>query len=114
MKTWSKILTDGARIPLVDRNVGKSSRNGSGIFAWSWDKTALPPHCAPLPLLQPEPALTSGPASTNEAPSAIEPAPTSGPTLANEPGYGSPQWARPSFTEGFPGSAFLPQADGTL
>jgi len=60
------------------------------------------------------PAPTSGPASTNEAPSAIGPAPTSGPTLANEPGYGSPQWARPSFTGGFPGSAFLPQADGTL
>jgi hypothetical protein len=51
MKTWSKILTDGAPIPLVDRNFGKSSRNGSGIFAWSWDKTALPPHFAPLPLL---------------------------------------------------------------
>src|ERR1700730_14852581 len=48
---WSKILTDGARIPLVDRNFGKSSRNGSGIFAWSWDKPALPPHFAPLPLL---------------------------------------------------------------
>jgi hypothetical protein len=28
--------------------------------------------------------------------------------------YGPPQWARPSFPGGFPGSAFLPQADGTL
>jgi hypothetical protein len=28
--------------------------------------------------------------------------------------YGPAQWARPSFTGGFPGSAFLPQADGTL
>jgi len=28
--------------------------------------------------------------------------------------YGPPQWAQPSFTGGFPGSAFLPQADGTL
>lgn len=28
--------------------------------------------------------------------------------------YGSPQWARPSFTHGFPGSAFAPQPDGTL
>ena len=27
---------------------------------------------------------------------------------------GSAQWARPSFTGGFPGSAFLPQPDGTL
>jgi hypothetical protein len=28
--------------------------------------------------------------------------------------YGPPQWARPSFTGGFPGSAFTPQPDGTL
>ncbi len=28
--------------------------------------------------------------------------------------YGSPQWARRSFTGGFPGSAFTPQPDGTL
>ncbi|MFL5661939.1 MAG: hypothetical protein ACJ8BW_11395 [Ktedonobacteraceae bacterium] len=28
--------------------------------------------------------------------------------------YGPPQWARPSFTHGFPGSAFTPQSDGTL
>ena len=28
--------------------------------------------------------------------------------------YASPQWARPSFTGGFPGSAFTLQADGTL
>ncbi len=28
--------------------------------------------------------------------------------------YGPPQWARPSFTHGFPGSAFTPQPDGTL
>ena len=35
----------------MDRNFGKSSRNGSGIFAWSSDKPALPPHFASLPLL---------------------------------------------------------------
>ena len=28
--------------------------------------------------------------------------------------YGPPQWAHPSFTGGFPGSAFTPQPDGTL
>jgi hypothetical protein len=28
--------------------------------------------------------------------------------------YGPAQWARPSFTHGFPGSAFIPQSDGTL
>ncbi|GHO97451.1 hypothetical protein KSF_074990 [Reticulibacter mediterranei] len=32
----------------------------------------------------------------------------------NELVYGPAQWAQPSFTGGFPGSAFLPQADGTL
>jgi hypothetical protein len=28
--------------------------------------------------------------------------------------YGPPQWARSSFTHGFPGSAFTPQPDGSL
>lgn len=28
--------------------------------------------------------------------------------------YGPPQWARPSFTHGFPGSVFTPQPDGSL
>lgn len=28
--------------------------------------------------------------------------------------YGAPQWARPSFTHGFPGSAFTLEPDGTL
>ena len=91
------------------------------ISQWVWNlRLELGQTCSPTPLRTTafasasEPAPTSGPASTNEAPSAIGPAPTSGPTLANEPGYGSPQWARPSFTGGFPGSAFLPQADGTL
>jgi hypothetical protein len=46
-----------------------------------------------------------------------EPAPEASPALASEPAlvkYGPPQWARPSFTGGFPGSAFTPQPDGTL
>jgi len=97
------------------------------ISQWVWNlRLELGQNCSPTPLRTTafasasEPAPTSGPASTNEAPSAIGPTPTSGPTLANEassanePGYGSPQWARPSFTGGFPGSAFLPQPDGTL
>ena len=91
------------------------------ISQWVWNlRLELGQTCSPTPLRTTafasasEPAPTSGPASTNEAPSAIGPAPTSGPTLADEPGYGPPQWARPSFTGGFPGSAFLPQPDGTL
>ena len=39
-----------------------------------------------------------------------EPAEASTPSLS----YGPPHWARPSFTHGFPGSAFTPQLDGTL
>jgi hypothetical protein len=52
------------------------------------------------------PALEGEPAST------IEPAwPETPPPVVI---YGPPQWARPSFTGGFPGSAFTPQPDGTL
>ncbi len=43
---------------------------------------------------------------------AVEPAPVS--THTPPVRYGPPHWARPSFTEGFPGSAFTPQPDGTL
>ncbi|HYU74010.1 MAG TPA: hypothetical protein VEL31_15150 [Ktedonobacteraceae bacterium] len=52
------------------------------------------------------------------------PASVAQPVLAVEPAgsekqppkvhYGPAQWARPSFTGGFPGSAFIPQPDGTL
>jgi hypothetical protein len=41
-----------------------------------------------------------------------EPAPADSP--ASSVIYGPPQWARPSFTGGFSGSAFSPQPDGTL
>jgi len=44
--------------------------------------------------------------------SAIEPA--SPEKQTSQVQYGPPQWARPSFTGGFPGSAFTPQPDGTL
>ncbi|MBO0783661.1 MAG: hypothetical protein J2P37_33025, partial [Ktedonobacteraceae bacterium] len=52
------------------------------------------------------------PAQEVEAPSTeeSEPAQASLPAVV----YGPPQWARPSFTHGFPGSAFTPQPDGTL
>lgn len=52
------------------------------------------------------------PAQEVEAPSIDkpEPAKASLPVVV----YGPPQWARPSFTHGFPGSAFTPQSDGTL
>ena len=48
----------------------------------------------------------------------VEPAQGGSSALASKPApelqYGPPQWARPSFTGGFPGSAFTPQPDGTL
>lgn len=76
---------------------------------WVWNlRLELGQHLSPAPMRTTEfaPALGS------------PPAPASEPALATEPAssveYGSPQWARPSFTRGFPGSAFLPQPDGTL
>jgi hypothetical protein len=52
------------------------------------------------------------PAFETEAVSQEEPRPAeeSTPSVI----YGPPQWAHPSFTHGFPGSAFTPQPDGTL
>ncbi|MFL5664294.1 MAG: hypothetical protein ACJ8BW_23550 [Ktedonobacteraceae bacterium] len=53
-----------------------------------------------------------------EPPFAIKPEPIGEPAPVSKPtppmAYGLPQWARPSFTGGFPGSAFTPQPDGTL
>ena len=43
---------------------------------------------------------------------AVEPPPV--PKHPSPVTYGPPQWARPSFTHGFPGSAFTLQPDGTL
>jgi hypothetical protein len=53
------------------------------------------------------PAQEAEPPST-EKPKPAEAAPPPAVT------YGPPQWARSSFTHGFPGSAFTPQSDGTL
>jgi len=52
------------------------------------------------------------PACEAEAPSTNEPEPAE--ALMPAVTYGPPQWARVSFTHGFPGSAFTPQPDGTL
>jgi hypothetical protein len=52
------------------------------------------------------------PALEAEAVSKAEPAAAEEPTPSVI--YGPPQWSRPSFTGGFPGSAFTPQPDGTL
>ena len=52
------------------------------------------------------------PALVIEPPPAVEPARLEKQTPQVQ--YGPPQWARPSFTRGFPGSAFTLQSDGTL
>ncbi len=52
------------------------------------------------------------PACETQSVSTDEPVPAEAPTPAVT--YGSPKFARPSFTHGFPGSAFTPQPDGTL
>jgi hypothetical protein len=51
-------------------------------------------------------------AEVGEPAVAIEPAPISPQTPQGQ--YGPAHFARPSFTGGFPGSAFTPQPDGTL
>ena len=52
------------------------------------------------------------PALEVETPPTDESEPAVSPSLTVV--YGPPQWARSSFTHGFPGSAFTPQPDGTL
>src|SRR5579883_872011 len=53
-------------------------------------------------------------ALTQERPVASQPPPAVEAAPAPPVEYGPPQWARPSWTSGFAGSAFTLQADGTL
>ncbi len=59
---------------------------------------------APASVIEPAPAIESAPT--------VEPAPSE--KHRPQVQYGPPQWARSSFTGGFPGSAFTLQPDGTL
>ncbi len=77
------------------------------LAQWIWNlRLELGQHLSPTAMRTTEFAPATEPVPT------IEPAPDTEPASSVE--YGSPQWARPSFTRGFPGSAFLPQPDGTL
>lgn len=79
------------------------------LAQWLWNlRLELGQHLAPTVVRTIEfaPAQDILPVSTNE------PAPESSPV--STPVYGPPQWAKPSFTGGFPGSAFTLQPDGTL
>ena len=79
------------------------------LSQWIWNLRLELGHA-----LHPTPMRTTefAPAQVSESAPVVEPIPVSPPPPQVE--YGPPQWARPSFTGGFPGSAFLPQADGTL
>ncbi|HKV60212.1 MAG TPA: hypothetical protein VJO32_18120, partial [Ktedonobacteraceae bacterium] len=79
------------------------------LAQWIWNlRLELGQQLSPSELRTTEfaPAQEVETSSTDEP----EPAKTSLPAVV----YGPPQWARPSFTHGFPGSAFTPQPDGTL
>ena len=78
-----------------------------------------PPDGTPPPVppgTAPPPAETSpvGTATLPPVPGAAGEAETPQNTLDELSSYGPPQWAQPSFTHGFPGSAFTPHPDGTL
>lgn len=73
------------------------------LSQWLWNlRLELGQHLSPVAMRTTEfaPAGTVSPAPARE----------SAPTQA----YGPPQWARRSFTQGYPGSAFTPQPDGSL
>src|SRR5713101_6390120 len=79
------------------------------ISQWLWNlRLELGQHLSPTAMRVTEfaPALVA------------EPAPAASPVPEARPAglvlYGPAQWARKSFTGGFPGSAFTPQPDGTL
>lgn len=79
------------------------------VAQWIWNLRLALGHA-----LQPTPMRTTefAPAQVSASPPVVESAPVSQPTPSVQ--YGPPYWARPSFTGGFPGSAFLPQPDGSL
>ncbi len=79
------------------------------IAQWTWNiRLELGQQLSPAKLRTTEFAL----ACDAETPSTNAPTPEAAPTPLVV--YGPPQWSRPSFTHGFPGSAFTPQPDGTL
>jgi hypothetical protein len=79
------------------------------LAQWVWNLRLELGHA-----LHPTPMRTTefAPAQMGESKPFVESAPVSKPTPPMT--YGPPKFARPSFTGGFPGAAFLPQPDGTL
>jgi hypothetical protein len=97
------------------------------LSQWVWNlRLELGQYCTPSLLRTMtfaqacEPAPASASALNDNGPLPEEATPVNEPvvghdlSLEGDIAYGPPQWAQPSFTHGFPGSAFLPQPDGTL
>ena len=97
------------------------------LSQWVWNlRLEFGQQCSPTPLRTTafasanDLAPVSEPAGGTQARETSKPAPVSRPAEVSEAvwdsdlSYGPAQWAQPSFTGGFAGSAFLPQADGTL
>jgi len=103
MKTSSKTRIAGTLIPPLARSLPRSSRSR----IWNL-RLELGQQLSSTELRTTEfaPALEAKPAATDPPGAAETPTPVVS--------YGPPQWARPSFTHGFPGSAFSLQPDGTL
>ena len=79
------------------------------LAQWLWNlRLELGQHLTPAVVRTTEFASAQDVASV----STNKPAPASSPVPTAI--YGPPQWAKPSFTGGFPGSAFTLQPDGTL
>jgi hypothetical protein len=77
------------------------------LSQWMWNlRLELGQHLSPTAMRTTEFARAASPPPT------IEPAPEVSP--AETVTYGPAQWARPSFTGGFPGAAFTLQPDGSL
>jgi hypothetical protein len=84
-------------------------------FQWMWNlRLELGQTLSPSKLRTTEfaPAVEVSPPCVSEPASAVELVPSEKPTPQVQ--YGADQWARSSFTRGFPGSAFTLQPDGTL
>lgn len=97
------------------------------LAQWVWNlRLECGYQCASTPLRTTafasanDPTPVSEPAGSTDVCEAGTLAPVSRPAHVSEAvwdselSYGPAQWAQPSFTGGFAGSAFLPQADGTL
>jgi hypothetical protein len=83
------------------------------LSQWVWNlRLELGQNVFPIQLRTTEFASMIEPAQTFDSAFALEAARDD--DAASVPAYGPPQWAQASFTGGFPGSAFVPQPDGTL